>query len=208
MNISPLTDNAFKLLYAQTLSKLEGRYYLEALVAFAAAPTIYDKKPATLMNLSPNGKKSADLWKMYGAEICDTFKLDSYVLKEDKTCLQILVYRRNLLENTVNHWKNQLFLKRMGYAVAEGLEGQLARLGQRCKERCPHEVGIFLGMPVEDVEGFITNQGKNCQLSRYWKVYGNPRRAERLFRSYDLARNLMAAHIVSVHSSRLRGRLN
>lgn len=48
----------------------------------------------------------------------------------------------------------------------------------------PHEVGLFLGYPPEDVRGFIEN---GAQASRYvgcWKVYGDTGRARQLFRQY------------------------
>ncbi len=37
----------------------------------------------------------------------------------------------------------------------------------------PHEVGIFLDYPIEDILGYIEHEGKNCQVSGYWKVYSN-----------------------------------
>lgn len=38
----------------------------------------------------------------------------------------------------------------------------------------PHEIGLFLGYPVEDVKGFIENKGENCVKCGAWKVYCNP----------------------------------
>ena len=35
----------------------------------------------------------------------------------------------------------------------------------------PHEIGLLLGYPPEDVSGFIENGGKNFLCSGYWKVY-------------------------------------
>ena len=34
----------------------------------------------------------------------------------------------------------------------------------------PHEIGVFLGYPVEDVEGYMQNDGKNFLLVGYWKM--------------------------------------
>ena len=49
------------------------------------------------------------------------------------------------------------------------------------KEDFPHEIGIFLGYPLEDVIGFIENKGKNPKCSGCWKVYCNPQEAEKMF---------------------------
>ena len=49
----------------------------------------------------------------------------------------------------------------------------------------PHEIGIFLGYPVEDVKSFIQNHGENYILSGVWKVYHDKETAERTFRLYS-----------------------
>ena len=48
----------------------------------------------------------------------------------------------------------------------------------------PHEIGIFLGYPLEDVVGFITNNGCNYKYSGCWKVYGYETYSRRLFAQY------------------------
>ena len=39
----------------------------------------------------------------------------------------------------------------------------------------PHEMGLLLGYPVEDVTGFMVHGGKNSLYSGYWKVYARRR---------------------------------
>ena len=48
----------------------------------------------------------------------------------------------------------------------------------------PHEIGLFLGYPPEDVAGFMTHQGKHCKCVGCWKVYGDQAAAEKIFRQY------------------------
>lgn len=65
----------------------------------------------------------------------------------------------------------------------------------------PHEMGLFLGYPPEDVEGFIENEGKNSLCTGYWKVYQNVQEKIGLFYKYDLAREKLMrvlAHGVSM----------
>ena len=50
-----------------------------------------------------------------------------------------------------------------------------------CPSDFPHEIGLFLGYPIEDVVGFIRYAGKGCKLSGLWKVYGDAEAASRLF---------------------------
>ena len=52
----------------------------------------------------------------------------------------------------------------------------------------PHEVGLLLGYPVEDVVGFIEQKGKNYLYSGYWKVYKDVEEKKKLFESYEEAK--------------------
>ena len=48
----------------------------------------------------------------------------------------------------------------------------------------PHEIGVFLGYPLEDVVGFIRNRGRNYTCCGYWKAYGDPEAAQKRFDQY------------------------
>lgn len=196
-------DKLVKVKFAEILRTLSGKEYLEAMIVFASAPTIQGKKPASLMNFNSGGRNTAALWQNYGKEICEAYNLEFFELKNDNDSIMVLLYRKKLLEWYANHSRNQSFLNKMGYNTESSLEDKLTVLKHRFKDCCPHEVGIFLGMPVEDVEGFIEHKGKNCLACKYWKVYCNPKRAELLFDAYDKARNNMAELLVKSNESRM-----
>ena len=48
----------------------------------------------------------------------------------------------------------------------------------------PHEIGLFLGYPLDDVVGFIENKGENYLCSGCWKVYSDERDAKECFCKY------------------------
>ncbi len=48
----------------------------------------------------------------------------------------------------------------------------------------PPEVGVFLDYPIEDVRGYIKNQGKCSRCIGCWKVYGDVESAKRRLQSY------------------------
>lgn len=48
----------------------------------------------------------------------------------------------------------------------------------------PHEIGLFLGYPPEDVYGFIENKGDKCKCVGCWKVYGDEITAQKTFEKY------------------------
>ncbi len=64
-------------------------------------------------------------------------------------------------------------------------EACLAHLRRRLEgsEEFPHEIGLFLGYPPEDVRGFLDGR-TDCTCVGCWKVYGDARAAEKLFNRY------------------------
>ena len=66
--------------------------------------------------------------------------------------------------------------------------GARVSLSARGMEHYPHEMGIFLGYPLEDVRGFIRHEGKESRYTGYWKVYGDVTQAKQIFQAYDDAK--------------------
>ena len=48
----------------------------------------------------------------------------------------------------------------------------------------PHEIGLFLGYPPKDVQGFIDNPCSGVKCVGCWKVYSDEEKAERIFKKY------------------------
>ncbi len=112
-------------------------------------------------------------------------------LKVKHNSALIYLYRENMLKKDLEDSTAKNILSDYGY---DGLNVNdlLKRLDERlCTyDEFPHEIGLFLGYPPEDVEGFICNGGKNCNLCRYWKVYGDTNKALKQFERYDKCRAL------------------
>lgn len=62
----------------------------------------------------------------------------------------------------------------------------VARLVQRLRRGgdFPHEVGLFLSYPPEDVEGFIRHKAACYKCAGLWKVYSDVPRARRMFADF------------------------
>lgn len=54
----------------------------------------------------------------------------------------------------------------------------------QCSDEFPHEVGLFLGYPPEDVNGFIENKACGQKCVGCWKVYGDEDAARKTFALY------------------------
>jgi len=88
--------------------------------------------------------------------------------------------RRDLCDKTAIEILNEA-----GYGGL-GLEQCIQRLKKRlCESKdFPHEIGLFLSYPPEDVRGFIDNKAQNYKFIGYWKVYGDENKARRTFEQY------------------------
>lgn len=107
------------------------------------------------------------------------------VLRKKNQRALIYVCRSSEMQRELRNVQVMHFLSAYGYRETE-LGDALEHLKRRLNEgsEFPHEMGIFLGYPLEDVTGFIENNGKNFQLSGLWKVYGDREAAEKKFGKY------------------------
>ncbi len=95
----------------------------------------------------------------------------------------VYIYRPERLRNDLRCSAAGNVLRKCGYDCGSP-EKCIARLRCRLREceEFPHEIGLFLGYPPEDVEGFI--EKRPCKLTGFWKVYGDPVSAEKKFAQF------------------------
>ncbi len=108
------------------------------------------------------------------------------LLKAHNNFALIYLYREDMLKRDLNNFLCKNVLLQYGYCDLS-VENAIKTLSSRlylCEE-FPHEIGLFLGYPPKDVEGFICNEGKNCTLCKYWKVYKDKDKALKIFLRYD-----------------------
>lgn len=94
----------------------------------------------------------------------------------------IYVYRRSYLIKELQQDSVKEFLTSYGY-IDNRIEICLHHLKERLWEYdgFPHEIGVFLGYPLEDVIGFIQHEGRDCKCCGLWKVYCNEVETKKLF---------------------------
>lgn len=162
---------------------------VETQLAIQCAPLITGLKPSNLL-IIPN----ANLVKV--KQILKNSNISYFLLlvQEQKTTL--LLYSKQQLEAWLSEKRTIFFLRKMGYqkaSLCEVLPVFQMRYQKYMSDSLdfPHEIGILLGYPLGDVEGFIQNSGKNYLYTGYWKVYENLAEKLKLFNRFEIARKTL-----------------
>ncbi len=117
--------------------------------------------------------------------------IELIVLRKQNGSALVYVCRRNRLELDLDKKGVAEFLANYGYESIK-VDYAIEKLKSRLKD-CdgfPHEIGIFLDYPLEDVKGFIENAGANFKCCGCWKVYCNECEAIKLFAKYQKCREV------------------
>lgn len=96
----------------------------------------------------------------------------------------IYVYRPARLSRDLQNSTAYRLLRERGYGMETPqrcVRQLMKRLGDNGE--FPHEIGLFLGYPPEDVCGFIENSA-DCKCVGCWKVYGDADAARKTFAKY------------------------
>ena len=97
----------------------------------------------------------------------------------------IYVYRPAKLRKDLSHSTAAALLRREGYDP-DSCEKCVVHLVKRLRQQqdFPHEIGLFLGYPPEDVCGFMEKGPDCCKCTGCWKVYGDEAAAKKTFAQY------------------------
>jgi hypothetical protein len=183
----------------QAALRLQGeRNRLELFIRWAAGPVIGGIKPASMMRLPWDELGRA--WASWGEEICRALDLSAVILRQNPAGALLLLYRQRMLKRALKGPSGRR-LRSLSYPVESGLDPCLACLTSRFSDpaRFPHEVGIFLGYPLEDVIAFCAGTSSPHDCRGYWKVYHRPEKAKRAFACMDKARVKVAGEFFPPH---------
>ena len=163
-----------------------GAESFEYLMGIHAAPTLAGPKPSSLVSFRKNKFEDFDAL-LASYEACFACKgISVFRMVDGDPFVLLLFYRACALKAQLASANVRKLLDRYGYEGMSSLEEMLLELRARIQSRMtfPHEIGLFLGYPPEDVQGFIENGGRGFAYSGYWKVYANEEETRKLFDFY------------------------
>jgi hypothetical protein len=194
-------DKYLFIKFSEKLNLMDDKDYIFTLIQYHAAPTIKKIKPASTISLRNTDRKAMHLWEKYEEEYLFNYNISCIEIKKDKESCVLLLYYDELLKKILKRNSTMDFLTNFGYSENMSLEEMLLHLKARFTYGCPHELGLFLGIPLEDVKDFIFNPQKQCLLIGYWKVYNNAETARRNFNYYDMAKQIVMKKVLMEWSS-------
>ncbi len=162
---------------------------LETQMALQCAPLMAGIKISNLLIVQNSNVGDVE-------KILEGTPITSDILYQTSRKTTFLLYRASEVKNYLNTEKVKVAMHQFGYEKMD-LPSILKELSVRYhgymsrREEFPHELGLLLGYPVEDVLGFIENRGQNFLYTGYWKVYGNVDEAVALFARFERVKEQM-----------------
>lgn len=157
----------------------------EELMVRHCAPTLAGLKTGAIFNCEYHSDEALNEWLRDINRRLSGKGLRVVPLRKKNGRVMIYVYRPTKLKNDISQKDAAELLRKHGY-IYEMPVRCIVRLIERLttSEEFPHEIGLFLGYPPEDVKGFIENGAQGSKCVGTWKVYGDEEKAKKTFSLY------------------------
>lgn len=184
-----MNDQSSNLYGTHNLKQNENfSYILECL-----GPILFNTKPAELLNIGLNNNVK---WEEFKELLKMRPAIGLIEIRKVNKLQQTLFYNRYVLGKRLSTPMNQDFMKKMNYPWPFSWETCLEQLVKKIQHLdFPHEIGLFLGYPLEDVLGFMGLAPFPYIKTQGWRVYGNEQLSDLWFKKYQAARQLMRERI-------------
>ena len=190
-------------IFMEYVRNLPPENFIRSILLCLAAPTIKGLKAGVLINFRRhNHENMRSLWLEHADEWLMPMNLQWLLLNEQGNNALVMIYRKELLARALCCDDACGILAENGYPLHD-VDACLECLRKKFCKGFPHEIGLFLDYPPEDVRGFIEKRkAKKLSCPCYWKVYGNVHEAIKKFRQYknaecEAAREILAGELIN-----------
>lgn len=168
---------------------------LEMLLAIHCAPLLHGIKLSNLVKLN----------RQQSEVLCRHVRnagLSIWFLLYEGDGNQVLLFRKSEMQAFLEQPEVQRFLMQFGYTDFHLISVLLKLSAHMRAYKCgqqdfPHELGLLLGYPMEDVAAYMENHGENYMYCGYWKVYHNMEQAKQQFDEYNKVRDTAVAGVLN-----------
>lgn len=157
-------------------------------VVYYGAPTLAGLKTGNLMSCPYESRqKTMDELRVLNDELVPK-GICLYPLRFHNGRVLVYMFRPSFLQRDLSDKRAWEILDAAGYSRCDysSCMMELIRRLRSCKssEFFPHEIGLFLSYPPEDVKGFMEDPD-GCKCVGTWKVYGDEQAARKMFDSFN-----------------------
>jgi hypothetical protein len=172
---APRMDAETVFAFRRRIAGMDSLNRILAMAAYHAAPTLAGFKPAALFK---PGDGCGELPEALSRSVATHFRLDVAEFATRRGDALLLVHSPELMSRALATAGARELFAESGYACAAG---EIGILLDGVRNRCllaafPHEIGVFLGYPVEDVRRFMRKGRGGCSCCGAgcgWQVYGD-----------------------------------
>lgn len=154
-----------------------------------SAPALCGIKPSNLFSLTSDRISVQKLyhWKKEFSKL----GMELFELKPSDSLTLFFACDITWIYKIISDFEHAAFFESLGYTISSNPYIMLNQVFTRLVSsgNFPHEIGLFLGYPLEDVKAFIREQGKNCTCTGYWKSYTNISEAKKTFNKFQHCSN-------------------
>ena len=180
---------------ASTMEECAESEFVRTLVAQAGL-VIFGKKPASVFGFTPRAWRSGDarqkrslsarLFCAYARQTEHYGVRLAWLAERRGGGEMLLAWRPSAVEELLADAESRAFLAEAGLPLAsepELMASFVVRLRSYYAGRTdfPHELGLVLGYPVEDVRGFMSDGGRGAKAVGRWRCYGDVDSAKKRF---------------------------
>ena len=166
----------------------------EEIMIQQCAPTLAGIKTGSLFSCPYETEQSLleDVRRMNGLLVPKGLCL--LPLRYTQSSALLYLYRPAELRRDLDGQLARQLLARAGYPPARS-ERCIAALIRRLRQNkdFPHEIGLFLSYPPEDVRGFIEHRACDFKCAGLWKVYGDEEKACKMFERFKKCTEIYCA---------------
>ncbi|GAA4655164.1 DUF3793 family protein [Anaerocolumna aminovalerica] len=180
------------------------QYYIHSTLANNCIPVLMKIKTAGFINFKKAYITDRQIFMWLLKEELEIFHCQYEFIYEDEKYIYVFIYNSEPLKAVIGELCDHPILLNNGYSSVEPTIDNYIKIFKHRymdyaihKVTFPHELGIFLGYPIHDVEGYINNNGENYLLNGYWKVYDKAADAVKIFQNYQCYRNKAVELILS-----------
>lgn len=162
--------------------------YREINIMMRLGPTLTGDKPMHIFCFNKNFKFIDNILEDIDGIFSESKNIKYNIVESNNNSIKIIFYNTIAMERLLSDQRNLKFLHSYGFGKNMSSHDYMLSLADNLREnKLPSEYGIFFGYPLKDVIGFMGHPSLKHVKTKAWKVYGDPRLSDIIFKKFKEA---------------------